>query len=530
MKNFFRLFFFIFILFSLVSCHKQEEEETTTSVDEIIQIHDDVLSLLNDQCQNGKDVETALNNCIEHIQSYSNVSSAYLQNNQLIINYQSGMNSFILFLPEEDNSPNNKVSPHKKNNFNTINKSRNKTDESNVITNHNVLFWCPFYNDWHNTADELEDVFNYMNNHSNSNLNFSVDILTETDCDINSLLDITNYGYVFIETHGFAYTKSGKNFVALCTGEKVQKGQKITANSGKIVFRMITYDLGLPNNTRITFQGNSDYYGVTNDYFSNSISSKFDTASVVILTACQGMANSSLSDVFVNNLNAGALIGYDDYVTKEFGWEKAIEFTENMLLDKKNAFDAYQSIGIKTDPYWTPYNELVFDSWLPVFIPHHCANLLYAGLSAQSAPTYFEKEDDGSLGHLICNDGRTYQLHSCHYSPGGSLTFLHSNADGEPSYVMAFFSLTMCNTALGNLHPLQPSSTDEWMNLNSNDPWGFWVKSSCTDVSSRLSIAGSGSIKMTDGGVTYNSSAGFSFWFMDEDGHRWDGTYNGPVS
>ena len=215
-------------------------------------------------------------------------------------------------------------------------------------------------------------------------------------------------------------------------------------------------------------------------------------------------------NVFINEKNASLYLGFNNTVSKKFGKEVAFQFIDNMLSKKLSADSAYSELDRIVDPYRSEHARFI--GWL------------------NENPTYFPEVDDGSLGQLICNDGRTYQLHSCHYSPGGSLTFLHSNADGEPSYVMAFFSLTMCNTALGNLHPLQPSSTDEWMNLNSNDPWGFWVKSSCTDVSSRLSIAGSGSIKMTDGGVTYNSSAGFSFWFMDEDGHRWDGTYNGPVS
>jgi hypothetical protein len=96
---------------------------------------------------------------------------------------------------------------------------------------------------------------------------------------------------------------------------------------------------------------------------------------------------------------------------------------------------------------------------------------------------------------------------------------------------MAFFSLTMCNTALGNFEPLHPSTTEEWMYFNSNKPLGFWVKNSCSDVSSRLSIAGGGSIKMTNGEVLYNSNTGgFSFSFTDEEGHNWVGTYNGPVS
>ena len=197
----------------------------------------------------------------------------------------------------------------------------------------------------------------------------------------------------------------------------------------------------------------------------------------------------------------------------------------NMLQHRFSAEEAYDAIDIKIDNLHDSHSIYAFLDWYIYDIPR--AELFG---HFKENPTYFPEEDDSSLGQLICDDGRTYPLHSCHYSPGGNLTFLHSNADGEPSYVMAFFSLTMCNTELGNFDPLHPNTTEEWLHYNTTEPLGFWVKNSCSDVSSRLSIAGGGSIKMTNGKVLYNGATSFSFWFTDETGHRWEGTYNGPIS
>jgi hypothetical protein len=211
----------------------------------------------------------------------------------------------------------------------------------------------------------------------------------------------------------------------------------------------------------------------------------------------------------MNEKKASAYLGFTETVYSPFACYIGTNFVRNMIEKKLDAHGAYLDLAGLVDPH---------------------PNSQQAELKGEfnKYPTY----NDGSFGLLKCkDDGRTYPLHSCHYSPGGSLTFLHSNADGEPSYVMAFFSLTMCNTALGNFEPLHPSTTEEWMYFNSNKPLGFWVKNSCSDVSSRLSIAGGGSIKMTNGEVLYNSNTGgFSFSFTDEEGHNWVGTYNGPVS
>jgi uncharacterized protein (TIGR02145 family) len=80
----------------------------------------------------------------------------------------------------------------------TLSFSRDGTLSTSTITNKNVLFYIPVYNQFYTPA-ELQQQEDYFNN---SPLGFNVTALTNSACAYKSVESFGNYGLVLIYTHG----------------------------------------------------------------------------------------------------------------------------------------------------------------------------------------------------------------------------------------------------------------------------------------------------------------------------------------
>ena len=225
-KYFFVISFLVLAIF-LVGCGGGMVTPVTDTdeavVQEVLSIHDSAEQKLDDIVEdpNINDIEDILNNLSQYLEEQEGIDSVVLNDNSLQINYESGVVSFIIL---HDTSTEPFLGDIGQNSTSSIlfnKQARNKEElvfksvisdfklraDENIeyIDNHNILIWAPMESIASNNIlgygnygiiSGLEERF------AESNLNFTVNSLADEDADIDSLQTITDYGMVFLFSHG----------------------------------------------------------------------------------------------------------------------------------------------------------------------------------------------------------------------------------------------------------------------------------------------------------------------------------------
>ena len=391
------LLFGVFVILTLLSCQKDKPEAILSN---IIDIQENAITVLNSQGALGHSYETIINYCIQQLMHNPDVETAYLQDSdQIVIKYKTGATGVIFLDEDEDEDEQKKNKSVYSETINPITKG----DESNtLITNHKVLIWEAWGDEGYPIANTIEASFNAC-----PNLNFGIAKITGTQCTMQSLRNLTQYGFVYIHTHGGCVKNTQGEVSWILTRERcspsITKIEELN-NSEIIIVSIGKIKKQDFNNQGIIweFHNNGHYFGVTSVFLSKYLHGTFITPSVVYIQACCSSSNLSLSNLFVNDKKATYYLGFDNPVTKRFGKEVGKEFVDNMLKEKLSAHSAYFALEKLIDPYDTVHKALL--------VPQSTGD-----------PTYYCSE-----GYVECPAlGKRWELTSMSYSPDPYLGTTH---------------------------------------------------------------------------------------------------------
>ena len=330
---------------TLLSCHRQNDSAEAV-ISEIVDIQENAIGFMNNQTASEHNLETIINNCIQQLTQNPAVASAYLQDSvQIVIRYKSGATGVILLVEEEERGK-LETKPYYKDAFNDFPKG---DIGDTLITNHKVLIWEAFGEEGYPIADDINAILT-----SCPEISFDMKKVTGTQCTVKSLCDLTQYGFVYIHTHGGCITKQGNSVCWILTTEKPRNAsmEELVDGSKTIVtVAKIKYVLHQEIERLVNLIDGGTYWGVSHVFFSKYLSESFKTPSIVYVQACSSFANVSLANCFVNEKKASVYFGFNKTVSKKFGREVGLEFVRNMLNKKLSAYCAYQELKIKEDPY-----------------------------------------------------------------------------------------------------------------------------------------------------------------------------------
>jgi hypothetical protein len=169
-------------------------------------------------------------------------------------------------------------------------------DDAVRITNNKVLIWDWFNNiDEYDETDALRNLFN-----SCSDINFEVDIKQGNECTAQSLNNLTQYGFIYIATHGGTYSDNGEELCYIVTGQWTGHWASPTslitsediANGNYLLVTIVDADQAYINNATFAVEGT--YWGVSNKYISKYVTGTFSSPAIVFVAACKSFNNNSL--------------------------------------------------------------------------------------------------------------------------------------------------------------------------------------------------------------------------------------------
>ena len=516
--------FVVSIVLTFFSCKKDNNE---VNVSKMADIQENAVNILSNHLSSGQNLSIAINNCIQQLTQNPEVESACLQDSdQIVINYRSGEVGVIyLFINDDVQDVEKRELKTKQISTEPFNYFSKENAGEPLITNHKVLIWEPFENDqfWnidcYPLANDIKEKFDNC-----PDINFDVTVKKNNDCTVQSIRDLTNYGFVFIVTHGNCIkTADGETISYLFTrqeysthtinNEELKKRRQMLITRAEIIPKTLE--------THSTVRSIRTFWAITNKFFSKYVNGTFESPSIVYVTACKSYMNNILKDVFVNEKKASVYLGFTDNVSKRFGQEVAKKYVDKMLSNRLSAYDAYIRLDNRHDPYKPK------KAWLHGYF--------------KESPTYFASE----ANTVTCENLGISMPLNCNYSTWDLWCqgISHSAADFIYA-VNIHFRTSQCNNPFhaGDYHTAYAYTFDEFVNFDAFDTLGIRVfangiveSQACSYVQyedrengyhlneKRIVNCAMHADKISNNNYT------LSFWFDDEDGNRWHGAYSGSL-
>lgn len=209
------------------------------------------------------------------------------------------------------------------------------------IGSSSVLIWAPFATAFgeHDESEELRQLL------ESSNLAFDVQVLQDSDANIEALKTMTNNGLIVLSTHG-----SGGKWIG--TGEVFGNENKEKYEPQQKLGKMAMWKkLKVKDGDIIPSQ---TVYAVNDKWFESNLKGEFPN-SIIINNSCESTKTDRLWKVFEAK-GAGAYLGYNGVVSSEFAAQQAKEFVQGIALGKPSGLAYIQ----KSDPaYSNSYWEIL---------------------------------------------------------------------------------------------------------------------------------------------------------------------------
>jgi hypothetical protein len=321
------------------------EEITDEEFEEVINIQENAIQQLNDNFAN-HDIDEALNATVNWLSEQPEISSATLIEGNIEIEYISGLEGGLLISELDENgtaifrgSSNDKkrlpnVIPINLQSKGKINEANLRSISDDIILDKDVLIYAPFEEVFapHNEGPELVNLF------SNSELEFNLTYLTNQECTISDLYNLTDYGFIVFATHG----SMGEDIMTgeLVTNANQQEYASLIRQNKIKIWTNITYDKFL-----WIFNKKADMYSIRSSFIS-SLNGTFPN-SIIVNNSCESTMFSNLRNAF-SNKGAKTYFGYDAIVSSSFAVDCVLDITQSLVEDLETtgvAFTAGQ-----TDP------------------------------------------------------------------------------------------------------------------------------------------------------------------------------------
>lgn len=203
----------------------------------------------------------------------------------------------------------------------------------NIIGSRNALILSPFEYDLNYLIKDFDYGYRLNNLLKNTESpKFNVNYLKNAEVTIDAIRNMTDYGLIFISSHGG--TKLGSSWVAI---------EKVTdINQDKY---LEDYSVGkLEITTGMLFKEIVSFHSITPSFIKN-LKGDFPN-SIVHLTACKGLYKDQYSDklsLYEEFLKkgVGAVTGYDKKISIPFAWIMANQFFNNLIKDGESIGDAF---------------------------------------------------------------------------------------------------------------------------------------------------------------------------------------------
>lgn len=355
----FRKLLFIVISFTLIfSCSKDsepKEEPNLNSGDTLEQVsktNTEAVSKLNELLGEG-DLTSSLEKLKIWLESSPSILEANIRGGDVEIKYNSGLSSFLIIslVDEEGNKTKGMGAFTSKKNlekgteglnkkvFNHVNYSNNKRLGGGgdvVIANRNVFIYDAFQF-YFNTGEgqKIQDLF------ESSSLKFNVTYLKDEECTLNALNDLTDYGFVYFNTHGndgnIIWTREKVDFLdidrwSLYVSQKLKFGTFVE-------FEYFNLD-------RRKVEDKGSFWGITSNYISD-LSGEFPN-SIIFNSSCESTKSHQLYDAFKEK-KAKTYLGFDKTVFDDFSKYVGTQFVSRLLTSPANTGDAFNGIPTKKD-------------------------------------------------------------------------------------------------------------------------------------------------------------------------------------
>ncbi len=188
-----------------------------------------------------------------------------------------------------------------------------------IVVNKKVLVWSPFENDFN--IDMEPGMTSILNN---SDIPFSITALRNSECTVGSLMNMTNYGLIILDTHG----SDGREFG---TGEEVTSS---SFENNSLLLK--SKQIGIWKNLYIGFDGSykseRDVYFITGRFI-NSLKGIFQNT-LVFNGSCESTKTSFLKDAFIEK-GASTYFGFNKSVHIEFCNNMAEEIVSGLAGELK---------------------------------------------------------------------------------------------------------------------------------------------------------------------------------------------------
>ena len=202
--------------------------------------------------------------------------------------------------------------------------------DDNVVGSRSVLVWSPFaaeFAPWDET-DDLVALF------GGANLGFDVTVRTNTFATVDSLRDITDFGFVVFATHGVGGTW-------LVTQEEVVDPDRFEVEQQLGQIRVTTGYVLSDDGTVVR----PPVYMVRDTWFSANLTGTFPNT-IIVNNSCESTRTDRLWDAF-SAFGAGAYFGYDKIVCSGFAVARVLELAGALVEGETTgeAFTPQQEAG-----------------------------------------------------------------------------------------------------------------------------------------------------------------------------------------
>lgn len=340
-------FLVIAILLSIItSCsddnsnsNGDDGDNNVDSIEEILEIHEDAISELN-ELLTSLNINDAVNELKVRLESLPEISIVNTDDDGVHINYLSGVRSNILISKTNDNGVKTKGGISSTNNKDTSYSLKYRTNLLNEplpITDRDVLIYEAFSDEFmQNEGLTIRNLF------QSSDLDFNVTYLKDEQCTINSLQNLTDYGFVYFDTHG-----DGGELIVTREEIDIFSTTYLTMIFNDFfveVVSMVDFIPSNPEESQIARSG--DFYAINDSYISNLNGSFPD--SIIYNSSCESTLTDELTNAFLSK-GASTYLGYNDEVYPDFSKVVGEQFVSFILEDSNTTGDAYLNLPDITD-------------------------------------------------------------------------------------------------------------------------------------------------------------------------------------